>query len=320
MSEALAAEWTAWIAQNVLRGAPDEALVATLVGAGLSEDRALDEVTAVRRSPILAGAASLVRRSAGVEQVARLLRERMPPMEEVDALDEDELYRTFWLGHRPVVFRGGARGFPAMGWSFDGLAERFGEVPVDVLADRAADWWTDREGHVARTTFGALVRTCLDTVGDAVYADGRSELLATPGLEPLAADLGLLPGLVGDGFPRLWVGPAGTVTPLHHDQSTGWLVQLVGRKRVWMASPLEVALMSTTHGLFNTVDARCPPAGELEEVRFSTFELEPGDAVLIPVGWWHQVEALTPSISVSMGGFRWPAVHTWYCPGRATLP
>ncbi|MCA9488397.1 MAG: cupin-like domain-containing protein [Myxococcales bacterium] len=316
MSETLAAEWTSWIAQNVLRGAPDDALVETLVGAGLSEERARDEVSAVRRSPITSGAAALLRRSAGVEQVARLMRERSPGVEEVDTLDEDELHRTFWLGQRPVVVRGAARHFPAMAWTFEALARRFGDVPVDVLAGRGAGWWTDREGHVARTTFGELVRTCLETVGDAVYADGRSELLATPGLEPLTTELGLLPGLVGDGFPRLWVGPAGTVTPLHHDQSSGWLVQLVGRKRMWMASPLEVALLTTTDGLFNTVDARSPPTGEVEEVRFATFELEPGDAVLIPVGWWHQVEALTPSISVSMGGFRWPSVHTWYCPGR----
>lgn len=44
-------------------------------------------------------------------------------------------------------------------------------------------------------------------------------------------------------------------------------------------------------------------------------DLEPGDAVLTPVGWWHHVEALEPSISVSFSGFRWPNAYPWYLPG-----
>ncbi|MEQ1501724.1 MAG: cupin-like domain-containing protein, partial [Myxococcota bacterium] len=240
-----------------------------------------------------------------------------PGIAERTALDEAALYETFWTANRPVVLRGAACAWPAAGWTHAGLAERFSEVSVEVLTGRSRErWWVDRAPLRTRIPFGDLMAACLGPPSDDLYSDGRTELLAQPGLEPLRAELGTLPGLVGDGIPRTWIGPAGTVTPTHHDQSTGWLVQLVGAKRVWMASPLEAALMTTADGVYNRVDPRAPSEGELREVRWDEVELRPGDALLVPVGWWHQVVALSPSISVSFGGFRWPNRFDWYTPGR----
>jgi ribosomal protein L16 Arg81 hydroxylase len=140
-------------------------------------------------------------------------------------------------------------------------------------------------------------------------------VLFRSGLAPLRADLGLLPGLVGDGHPRAWVGPAGTVTPTHTDQSCGWFAQLVGRKRLFLASPLEPALIDAAYGLFAQVDPRGPRDGALAEVRWHEVVLAPGDALFTPVGWWHHVEALEPSFSVSFSGFRWPNAFPWFVPG-----
>jgi hypothetical protein len=315
----LAEAWVAWIAENALRGLAPEALAEALVAQGLAPDDARREVEAVTRSPILAAARKLLTRSAGVEQAARLVRSLATPVVEVDALDEDTLFRAHWTTSRPVTFRGAARGWPAASWTPEALARRCGDVVVDVLDGRTRrwDWWNDRDAITRQAPFGELMRRLATDEGDDWYCDGRTALLRHPGLRGLSDDLGTLPGLVGDGFPSLWVGPKGTLTPMHHDQSTGWLVQLVGTKRVWMASPLEPALLDTTVGLYNRVDARAPRTGDLAEVAFSTVDLAPGDALLIPVGWWHQVEATSASISVSLGGFRWPNHVPWYCPGRS---
>jgi hypothetical protein len=219
---------------------------------------------------------------------------------------------------RPVVVRGAARGWPALAWTPATLAARFGDVPIRVLDGRTRrwDWWNERDEITAAMTVRALMDRVESDEGNGLYCDARTHFLDQPGLEALRGELGTLPGLVGDGYPSLWVGPRGTVTPLHHDQSTGWFVQLWGTKRLWMASPLESALFSTAIGLYNRVDAREPQEGELAEVAFSTFEVRPGDAVLIPIGWWHQVVATSPSISVSLGGFEWPNTLEWYHPGR----
>jgi ribosomal protein L16 Arg81 hydroxylase len=317
----LAPEWSEWLVENALRGASREDLVTGLVAGGLPPEEARRYVAEIVSSPVLGGAQRLLARSAGIEQVARLRRALDPgSLDELapEQLDEQTLYRTYWTAHRPVVLRGGARSWPAASWTPERLAERFGEVEVAALVGRSADrrWWRDRQALTRRMPLRELVALVTSTSGDDVYADGRTDLLDQPGLEALRGELGLLPGLVGDGFPKSWLGPAGTLTPLHHDQSTGWLVQLYGHKRVWLASPLEPALLSTTDGLYNLVDPREPQAGELAEVVWHQVDLAPGDAVLLPVGFWHQVLALTPSISVSMGGFRWTNAFPWYTPGR----
>ena len=306
--------WITWATENLLRGAADADVLAGLIAGGAEPGRARADLDGVLGSPILTGARAILGRSAAIEQAVQLRFALDPdPLPELDALDEATLYHRYWTPNRPVVLRGGAAGWPAIGWTFGALAGRFRWAPVDVLVRRSAGWWHEAR-EIKRMPFGELVDAALGPASDQLYADGRTDLLLQAGLAPLRAELGLLPGLVGDGHPRAWIGPGGTVTPTHHDQSSAWQVQLVGKKRTWLASPLDPSLADTAVGLYNTVDPREPRVGE---ARWHGVEVGPGDAVFVPVGWWHHVEALEPSISVSLSGFRWPNAFPWYVPGRA---
>ena len=44
----------------------------------------------------------------------------------------------------------------------------------------------------------------------------------------------------------------------------------------------------------------------LATVRTLDILLEPGEALFIPIGWWHQVEALDFSVSMTYTNFLWP--------------
>lgn len=307
-------QWVAWVTENLLRGNPRADIVSTLAGQGVELETARRIVTRVASDPIFAASLKVLRRSAGTEQAARLQR-RFQRLHALDAtLDDAHFYHLAWTPHRPVVARGIAADWPE--WSLEGLAERFPDASVDVLRGRSAHtkWWRHRDALATSMPLPDLVEHVLSESGDDLYGVGRNDLLESlPGLK---SDLRRLPGLRDTTHARLWMGPAGTVTPLHHDQSSAWLVQRVGRKRVWLASPLEPALWDTADGVFNSHDPREPATGDLSEVHWWETVIEPGDAVFFPAGWWHQVVSESPSVSVSLGSFRWPHTVEWYAPGR----
>lgn len=306
-----AAERAALVTSLGLRGHSTELVTAALVDRGVPEDEARAEVAAVMGSPIYRAAVAASALGTAFEEVARLYAEvDDAPVRVVDRLDVDELHLAHWLPHRPVVLRGGAAGWRSATWTWADLRARHAWSPLDVL-ERSPRWWLEPR-KVRRMAFGDFVDVVLGPATDHLYADGRSLVLEQAGLFPLRADLGTLPGLVGDGSPRAWVGPAGTVTPTHHDQSTAWQVVLLGRKRLHLASPLEPELAANAQGLFSLDPTDPSPT----PVRWHTVEVGAGDAIFVPVGWWHRVEALEPSFTVSMSGFRWPNQFGWYLPGR----
>src|SRR4029077_17812693 len=118
------------------------------------------------------------------------------------------------------------------------------------------------------------------------------------------------------GSVSLWLGPAGTVTPLHHDTTNIVFHQIYGRKRLLLVSPFDTSLLRRTRGVYCDLDPEHPERHpELEGVRILPVELGPGDALFIPVGWWHHVRSLDPSISISFTNLRIPNNYEWYRPG-----
>ncbi len=106
-------------------------------------------------------------------------------------------------------------------------------------------------------------------------------------------------------------GPKGSFTPLHHDLTNNLLLQIVGRKVVLMAAPGETPKLYNDHGVYSRVRditepdilARFP---RLDGIRIHRALLNPGDALFIPLGWWHQVSSLDFSVTITHTNFRWP--------------
>jgi hypothetical protein len=310
-SSASANDWIAEISRRALLGDTASVLIVALVAAGVPDADAHAVVVHTFASPILAAARELQRQGDAMGQVFKLRRDADPrAIEAREHIDENTLYREHWVCHRPLVLRSAAQHWPAAAWTFRDLQARFRFAPVSVSV-RSPTWWTE-DRLERRMAFGDLVDIALGLAGDGLYADGRSALFDQAAMAPLRAELGVLPGLTGDGHPRAWLGPAGTVTPTHHDQASGWLVQLIGHKRLHLASPLEPGLATSAVGLFHAMDPRTADVGD---VRWHAIDLAPGDAVFTPVGWWHHLEAMEPSLSVSFSGFRWPNAFPWYVPG-----
>jgi len=108
------------------------------------------------------------------------------------------------------------------------------------------------------------------------------------------------------GPPRFWLGPVGTMTPLHCDFDDNIFAQVWGSKRIFLAPPHHDAFVYANEA--NPVLFGSPFDPEAPD--FDTYPLardaatvscvvEPGDMLYVPAGWFHQVRALEFSLSAN---------------------
>jgi lysine-specific demethylase 8 len=136
---------------------------------------------------------------------------------------------------------------------------------------------------------------------------------------------------------NFWIGPKNTVSPPHTDPRDNLFVQICGAKRVRLWKPLDTdtdkddndddddenamnqnATTTTTMYPYtassteNTKLTNTSKAGDISLASFSPrafprlyrrpfydVQLDAGDALFIPKGWWHFVKSVSNSISVS---------------------
>ena len=104
-----------------------------------------------------------------------------------------------------------------------------------------------------------------------------------------------------------WLGPAGTLSPLHHDPDHNLLAQVVGSKYVRLYSPAQTERLYPRTDAVHRVSSQIVDPDAHDAARFPAFGgapyadvvLNAGDVLYIPPRWWHFVEARETSFSVS---------------------
>jgi ribosomal protein L16 Arg81 hydroxylase len=146
--------------------------------------------------------------------------------------------------------------------------------------------------------------------GNDAYITAYNNVANTVALQPLMGDFGPVPFL-DERIGSIWIGPKGTFTPLHHDLNNNLLVQLMGTKRLFLLPPEETSKLANTDFVFSDVhdimsDEKVAQYPEVLSARCYHVDIHPGDALFMPVGWWHQVEALSFSAMLTYHNFIWP--------------
>lgn len=307
--------WRQWIVDNALRRCPTDSMVSTVAAAGFDPAQASGFIAALPHNPMYRAAErqrDRYERYARVMQNVQAVRESGSDYTQVErraGLSRDEFIERYVRGCRPVVITDLARDWPAMKrWSFAEFKRRYGSMTVQVQAgrDKDTDYEINKVSLRHDTNFAAFLdRVATSDVTNDEYLTASNELLRRPDFAGLLEDVGPLPDYCDDTLRNsasLWVGPAGTRTPLHHDTLMLLHTQIVGRKRWRFVSPLSGPRVYNDFDVYSPVDfealdlERFPEAAN---VKVLDVVVEPGETVFLPLAWWHQVTSLDKCISLS---------------------
>lgn len=312
-------EWRRWIAENILLGAPPPALHAALIDHGFNADEAALEINTALASPYIQGGARLRNRlrkrdwTLSVYGALGRMRVNGATVERRECLSRDEFFEQYYFQNRPVIITGAFDSWPARSlWSFDYFRARCGDCEVEVQFGRDSDPnYEINQPNLKRLMpfreYVDLVERSGVTNDFYMTANNTSQNRAS--LAALWADAPTISEYLNADSPDtgfFWFGPAGTRTPFHHDLTNNFMAQVIGRKRI------KLIPMSDTPRVYNflhcysqvdghAVDLTRFPAMQLANLIECT--LEPGELLFLPIGWWHYVEGLEASVTMTYTNF-----------------
>jgi hypothetical protein len=332
---AITPEWQMWLAENLLRGVTGENIVKKMVTDGFDEPTAVREVNAAAQSPYLnaavrvgvgpvgAAAAAAAPQSAGTQadkyawflEVARRnarLSSSYGTVPRVHKPSREEFLENFYSQNKPCIIEGAIDDWPALTkWTGDYLKEKCGDAIVEVQANRNSDAEYELNSDKLKKdmTFGEFVDIAEsgEETND-FYMTANNSGKNKAALRSLWEDIRFPEYLDGsaenDGF--FWYGPAGIVTPIHHDLTNNFMAQVRGRKLVRIIAPFESADVYNNRHCFSPVDIMNPDLEKfpkMADVTIIDVEIGPGDLFFLPVGWWHGVRGLDISLTMTFTNF-----------------
>jgi hypothetical protein len=272
-----------------------------------AEEAAAAAVARTERDAVVRGVTSI----AAMRDAIRTAAHALPPLLEVPRVHRpsEAAFRARAALGLPFMIIGVAARWPLAALTPAGLGEAYGHLQV-----RA------RVGDYINTAFAP----------DRAMAD----MLLRDYLEEVTRESGGLPPYLGNlelralnhlchwptwfdkmGPPRFWLGPAGTVTPLHCDYDDNLFAQVWGTKRIFLAPPHHDAFLYPKEA--NAIlsgspfDPEAPDYDRFPLARQASLVeciVAPGDMLYVPAGWYHQVRALTFSLSSNRWARAVPAV------------
>lgn len=316
--------WRRWVLENLVLDVPAEVLAKMLTEQGLDDDLIQQELQEAQSHPYAQVAktfrAILNRRHWLLMTLGdlALLDPRCQEVERRSTPDFQTFLRDYYSANRPVILTDAIDHWPAKTQlTPDYLVNRFGHAEVEVQTNREGNPMYEREchQHKQKMRFAQYADRILNTTTNDMYLTANNN---NANWEVFRSIFEEMVGNIGDGYFKpedrdgrcyLWFGPKGSITPLHHDIANIFLAQIHGRKRIQLVPAWQVPLVYNDAYVFSRVDMRDPHPETFplfEKAHVITVDLMPGETLFIPVGWWHCVEGLDASISLSFIHFNAP--------------
>jgi hypothetical protein len=306
----------------------DEQLSAVLQKYGFDAREAARAIAEVNSSPLFQAGLRVADKLRKLESLLAIYEElsHLTPLAQAvevrRSISWAEFLCNYYELNQPVILSRIMRNWKATAlWDPAYLRNLCGDELVEVMSGRNSDphYEMNLSSHKKLLPFSQYVDLVL-TSGETndFYMTANNHFFETSAGQKLLEDISVFPEYLDpdrlQGHAFLWFGPAGTVTPLHHDTSNILFAQVHGRKNFTLISPNQTPLVYNEIGVFSEVDCGEPnfdkyPA--FQKVHKREVILAPGQVLFIPVGWWHYVRALDVSISVSFTNFKVPNSYHW---------
>jgi hypothetical protein len=311
--------WRRWIAENLMLGAAPEAILEVMVKSGLSPLESEAEIDRAARSPYVSGVERVCNRLKKREWLLAAYRKlnRLHPgsgaIDRRHKLARGEFIANYYCANRPVIITGMMDDWPALcKWSLAFFAEKFGDREVEVQLGRNAgdDFEAEREKYRRKMVFAQFIdKVKTAGVTNDFYITANNNSANKEALPELWDDIIQIPEYLDGSAPHdgfFWFGPAGTITPFHHDLTNNFMAQVIGRKRILLAPSWDMPLLRNLFDVYCEIDGRVTapaPRPSFGQPQILECYLEPGQVLFLPVGCLHFVEALEISATVSFTNF-----------------
>lgn len=321
----LSSNWRKWIASNLMKGGSPLGVQKVLREQGYSPiDIATEILLATEHPYVQAGQEifhTLNKRNwllKTCDTLAALDSRYSTEIEVRETPSFDVFIKEYYSKHLPVVLTKGISDWQALEkWNPEYLLQHCGDKEIEVQFDRDKDPLFERNSgkHKKRMLMREFI-SMVNKGGDSnnYYMTANNTKNSLNSIESLFDDLGDF----GEGYRKqddinagtfFWFGPKGTFTPIHHDLTNNMLVQIMGRKKVTLIPAWQVPWLYNDKGVFSAADF--PDFDDRRHALMKNITpievlVGPGDALFIPIGWWHCVDALDVSISISFTNFNAP--------------
>jgi ribosomal protein L16 Arg81 hydroxylase len=312
-------DWRRWIAENLLLDAAPPALHAVLMQQGFNPEEAALEINTALASPYLQGGTRLRNRlrkrdwTLSVYGQLSRMRDSGGAVQRRERLSRDEFFEQYYFQNRPVIISGAFDSWPARTlWNFDYFRARCGDCEVEVQLGRNAD--PNYEINQPNLKRIMPFREYVDLVEKSgptndFYMTANNTSQNRQSLAALWADTPTIreyldPASADTGF--FWFGPAGTKTPFHHDLTNNFMAQVIGRKRVKLVPMSDTPHMYNHLHCYSQVDGSAidvPRFPDAQQANLIECTIGPGDLLFLPIGWWHYVEGLEASVTMTYTNF-----------------
>ncbi len=300
------------VLQHLVEGLPADVLLRRCERAGLDTKPLNEALFALHFMKLDASKRRENSRSHALwmDGVYRALQNGPAAVPEKRQVIADEFYEEYYAQNRPVLI--GEATHAEFAWTFPRMVSELGHMSIEAMRGRSSDEDYDLrpDRYASKMTLAHFIDEILSVEGNDLYLTAGDRASSGP-FAVILDDFHPMANVLNDSIAiantKVFMGPTGSFARLHFDAGNVMMIQLLGTKRITLVPPYEYSFLYKHESMdFSRVDVRSPDLERYPLFQFAnpvSVLLPPGSALFVPVGWWHFVESLEPSFSVSMTNF-----------------